>query len=93
MIAQCDNCGMPTTIEYKVKKHEGTVRETYFTCDHCQYHFTCFVTDNKVRKAQAELKRLRQSGKVHSEVLIDRQNKINKRMKQLKDKVMQDISI
>lgn len=93
MIALCDKCGKITNIEYKVKKHKGTVRETYFKCDQCNHHFICFVTDNKVRKEQAALKKLRQSGKLMTGDLLARQNKINKRMEILKHNVMKGISI
>ena len=43
------------------------------------------------RKAQAALKTIRKSGKVNTESLQDRQDKINGRMKMLKDKVIQGI--
>lgn len=50
MLALCNKCNLVTDIKYKVKKHPNEIEETYFECDQCHYHFTCFVTDNKVRK-------------------------------------------
>lgn len=88
MIALCDKCNRITDIEYKVKKHPNTFKETYFECDQCNYHFTCFVTDNKVRKMQRALKALRQSNKAKTEYLQERQKQINLRMEMLKQKVM-----
>lgn len=88
MIGLCSECDRITNIEYKVKKHTSSIHETYFSCDQCGHHFTCFVTDSKVRKMQAALKTIRQLAKVNTETLQDRQEKINGRMKMLKDKVM-----
>lgn len=82
MIALCAQCNRVTDIQYKVKKHPNDIQETYFKCDQCQYHFTCFVTDKKVRKMQAKRDSLK--GTHHAEKRIDIQEDINNRMNQLK---------
>lgn len=86
ILVRCDNCGMITTVEFKVKDHPNTLKETYFTCDICNHHFTCFVTDKKVRALQQQTKWLREQGK--QEELLKLQGKINKRMERLKRRVI-----
>lgn len=48
----CDNCGKITDVEFKEQRHANDIRETYFKCEHCFYHYTSFVTDSEVRKMQ-----------------------------------------
>lgn len=82
MIALCDKCNRVTDINYQVKKHPNDIQETYFKCDQCHYHFTCFVTDKKVRKMQGKRDTLK--GVHNAEKRIDIQEDINNRMNQLK---------
>ncbi|MDY7044048.1 hypothetical protein RVS70_07490 [Virgibacillus sp. M23] len=82
MIALCDKCNRVTNIAYKTKQHPNSIKETYFKCDQCHYHFTCFVTDKRVRKLQQKRDEL--NGQ-HNAVKRQRiQEDINNRMKQLK---------
>lgn len=86
LLVRCDNCGMMTTVNFQEKKHPHTLKETYFKCDVCGYHYTCFVTDKKVCNMQKQTKMLRLQGK--QKELDQLQEKINKRMTMLKQKVL-----
>lgn len=88
VIAKCDHCGMMTTIKFKEKNHSGGTRETYFECVVCNHHYTCFVTDQKVRDMQSQAKRLRAVGK--QKELQELQEKINQRMAKLKQTVVDE---
>ena len=86
VIARCDCCGMMTLVEYKEKKHPNTLIEVYFTCNVCDHHYTCFVTDKKVRNMHKQARMLRMQRK--QKELDALQEKINKRMAMLKQRVM-----
>lgn len=86
VIARCNHCGMMTTVNFKEKKHPHTMIETYFECDVCGYHYTCYVTDKKVRNMHKQAKVLRMQRK--QKELDALQEKINKRMAMLKQRVM-----
>lgn len=85
ILATCNHCENITTIEYKTKKHPKGLTETYFKCVVCNHHYTCFVTDQKVRDMQSRAKRLRAAGK--QKELQELQEKINKRMAKLKQNI------
>lgn len=57
--AICNQCGKITKVEYKEQKHPNDIRETYFKCEHCFYHYTCFVSDKKVRELQRKRETLK----------------------------------
>ncbi|QGH35145.1 hypothetical protein GI584_14310 [Gracilibacillus salitolerans] len=79
MIAQCTNCGMPTTIQFKDQDHPKGIKETYFKCQHCHKRFTCYVTNKAVRAKQKEIRRTR------DQATRERlQLEVNQRMKELK---------
>lgn len=63
--ALCDHCGKITDVVFKEKKHPNNIRETYFDCEYCYYHYTSYVTDSKVRRLQ----RKRDSSSVAAERL------------------------
>jgi len=86
LLVRCDNCEMMTTVNFQEKNHPNTLKETYFKCDVCGYHYTCFVTDKKVRNMQKQAKMLRLQRK--QKELDQLQKKINKRMTLLKQKVL-----
>jgi len=86
LLVRCDNCGMMTTVEFKEKKHKHTMIETFFNCVVCNHHYTCFVTDKKIRSMQKQAKILRLQRK--QKELDALQEKINKRMTMLKQKVL-----
>jgi hypothetical protein len=50
--ALCNNCQKITDVNFKEQSHPNDIRETYFECEHCYYHYTSFVTDKKVRRLQ-----------------------------------------
>lgn len=76
--ASCIHCDNVTDIHFTVKKH-GQLDETYFTCDHCDAHTTCFVTDNTVRDMQKDMRVL-----TSADDRLSLQAEINERMAQLK---------
>ena len=53
--ALCNHCDYITDVVFKERKHPNDIRETYFKCEHCFYHYTSFVTDKRVRKMQRQL--------------------------------------
>lgn len=80
--ALCNECGKITDVAFKQKHHPNKIQETYFKCEHCYYHYTCFVTDAWVRKRQEQTAQMR-ANKLTSK-LEETQKQINKRMSHLK---------
>lgn len=54
----CDDCKKHFDIKLKEKKRGNGIVEAYFTCPHCDKHYTAFVTDAVVRRKQREIKKL-----------------------------------
>lgn len=82
VIAMCDNCGKITYVVYHEEKHPNDIQETYFKCEHCCYHYTCFVTDTWVRNKHKEAAQLRLNEQKSK--LEKLQKEINERMSRLK---------
>ena len=80
--ALCNECGKITDVIYQEQKHPNDIRETFFKCEHCYYHYTCFVTDKWVRKKQEVAAQLRVKNQVSK--LQELQQQINERMSRLK---------
>ena len=76
--AMCDNCHKITDVEFKEQRHPNDIREVYFKCEHCYYHYTSYVTDKKVRKMQ------RKKPLLTLDKRLELQEEINSRMSQLK---------
>jgi phage terminase large subunit GpA-like protein len=89
ILATCNHCQNITTINYQTKKHKSGLIETYFKCMVCNHHYTCFVTDKKVREMQKKAKNLRMVSKFRdvTNELQSLQEKINERMERLKKSV------
>ena len=77
--ALCDNCEEITDIEYLVTYHPKSIQETYIECEHCQDHTVCFVTNNKVRSLQKEMRNTDNTDK-----RVQLQEEVNERMGRLK---------
>lgn len=82
LTALCDQCGKITDIEFKVQKHPNDIKETYFKCEHCYFHYTSFVTDSKVRKMQRRKDSIK--GIHNADKRLQIQEEINQRMINLK---------
>ena len=80
--ALCNECGKITDVIYQEQKHPNDIRETFFKCEHCYYRYTCFVTDEWVRKKQKVAAQLRVKNQVSK--LQELQQQINERMSRLK---------
>lgn len=83
MKAKCDRCGGETDIRFIEANRPRGLKETYFRCNECNAHYTCFVTDKKVRRLQKEVDKLRGNG-VNVEIM---QKEINDRMTELKKEI------
>lgn len=55
----CDECGKHTNTTLRNKTHARGIKEMYFKCDHCYYHYTVAVTNKRARKLQRIMKRKR----------------------------------
>ncbi len=93
LFVTCNHCGDITNVSFKEKHHKNGIKETYFKCNQCQYHYTSFVTDKTVRKMQRKTARLRsnisnKSNTNASDELLELQKKINQRMSRLKDDLL-----
>lgn len=80
--ATCDNCNNITPITFKTVPHPMGIEETYFDCTHCDHHYTCYVTDYKVRAQQRRKAKL--LGDRHIADRLAMQGAINERMGVLK---------
>jgi len=56
MKATCDECNLEFDVVFKTVKKARGIHETYFRCDKCFVHTTCFITNGKVRRLQREIK-------------------------------------
>lgn len=77
LTALCDQCNYITDVVFNKAKHPNGIEETYFTCEHCHYRYTSFVTDSWVRKKQKD--KLTTATK-----RLELQEEINNRMSRLK---------
>lgn len=88
LTALCTECDYMTDIRFKVRPHPNTVEETYFECEHCNHHFTCFVTDYDIRAMQRRKDKL--LGYEHTNDRLAMQDAINERMAVLKQRLASD---
>ncbi|MCR6111766.1 hypothetical protein HXA35_15565 [Bacillus sp. A301a_S52] len=58
-IVRCDYCGHATNMNTVVRKYGEGKQEVYFTCEHCEEHYTCYVTDKRVRRWQRQIKQVK----------------------------------
>ncbi|MES1038961.1 hypothetical protein [Peribacillus simplex] len=58
MNSQCDNCKLNFVVTLQEKKHGKGIRESFFTCTHCQTKFFVFITDDYIRQHQNKLKKI-----------------------------------
>lgn len=56
----CDKCGEQFDAEPKQRKHGQDVVEVYFTCPHCQAHYTGTILDKAGRKMQRDVRKLQE---------------------------------
>ena len=82
----CDNCNCITNIQFKINHYPKGIQETYFDCERCGKHYTCFVTDDKVRMLQKKKERLKGDSYVTKRIWM--QDEINKRMEKLKSELV-----
>ena len=88
LTALCDQCDYITDVNFKERPHPNTVTETYFDCEHCSHHYTCFVTDYDVRAMQRRKDKLK--GDKHIDDRLAMQDTINERMAVLKQGLASD---
>lgn len=84
---RCDECGKENEVEYFTDKKVNGIEITYLKCSRCCVKYTCYVTNNKVRKMINENKRLRErklQTVAESEQVVKNDGEIEKRMKVLK---------
>lgn len=62
MKAKCEKCGGETEIRFIEVNRPRGLKETFFRCNECNAHYTCFVTDKKVRRMQKEAEKMRGTG-------------------------------
>jgi len=77
----CDQCGQLTSVDLKEKTHPNKIKENYFKCEHCFYHYTSYVTDARVRKLQRKRHEVKS---VDVDKYRDIQEQIKERMTHLK---------
>ncbi|WP_026908942.1 hypothetical protein [Paucisalibacillus globulus] len=87
LLGTCDKCKKVTPIKFEIKHHPRSIQETYFKCKQCGEHYTCFVTDDWVRKRQKKMVHMRQNFKGRK-ILEDMQQEINERMDKLKSELL-----
>lgn len=80
--ALCNHCGKITDVVFKEQSHLNNIKETYFKCEHCFYHYTSFVTDQRVRKLQRKKESLTGTHNIDNRLKL--QDEINERMSRLK---------
>lgn len=92
MNSQCDNCKLTFEVRLQEKNHGKGVRESFFTCTHCQTKFFAFITDDYIRQHQNKLKKIYKKGTVNhiddfNRKIADIKKKIETRMMELRGKV------
>jgi|SRR5690625_362035 len=82
---QCDECHGHFKVNLKQKKHGNGVIETYFTCRHCDKHYTSFVTNARARRMQRTISKLYKSINIHDiESFQNKQREIEQEKQKLK---------
>lgn len=82
LTAPCNHCNETTPITFKMRPHPNGIEETYFDCANCGHHYTCFVTDYKVRAQQRRKVKMLRDGRIDDSLIV--QKGINERMGVLK---------
>jgi DNA-binding transcriptional regulator GbsR (MarR family) len=91
MNSQCDNCKLTFEVKLQEKNHGKGIRESFFTCTHCQTKFFAFITDDYIRQHQNKLKKIYKKGTVNhiddfNREIDDIKKKIETRMTELRGK-------
>ena len=60
MVTRCDSCGQVFTVKYLHKKYTKGIEEHYFKCKHCNYRYSFFWTNPKIRQLDRERKEILQ---------------------------------
>ncbi len=89
--SQCDNCKLNFVVTLQEKNHGKGVRESFFTCTHCQTKFFVFIADDYIRQHQNKLKKIYKKGTVEhiddfKRKIADIKKKIETRMMELRGK-------
>lgn len=85
----CDECNEVNDVKYLTEKKVNGVEITYIKCKRCHVKFTCFVTNNKVRRMIKENKRLREQPILNAkdiETLTEVDEVIETKMTELKER-------
>lgn len=54
----CDECQNIFAVQSEQRRHGKDVIELYFTCPHCEAHYTGTILDNEGRKIQRDVRKL-----------------------------------
>ncbi|MGG4200786.1 hypothetical protein [Peribacillus frigoritolerans] len=65
MDSQCDNCKLNFVVMLQEMNHGKGIRESFFTCTHCQTKFFVFIADDYIRQHQNKLKKIYKKGTVN----------------------------
>lgn len=57
-IVRCDKCEKDFDIRLKTTSMRRGIKRVYFRCPYCKEEYTAYYTDTKIRKRQAEMRRL-----------------------------------
>lgn len=93
MNSQCDNCKLTFEVRLQEKNHSKGVRESFFTCTHCNEEYFAFITDDYIRQHQNKLKKIYkkkwtiENTDKYNHRLDEIKSLIETRMNQLREKV------
>lgn len=100
MEATCDKCSRKFEIKMKKRTHGIDITEHYFICPKCKKRYTSYVTDQKVRSLQKEVRILSKELREHAaysspatyKEKVDEVDKMHKEIKKVMEKLKADIT-
>lgn len=101
---KCDHCSYEFNPKLKEKSYGIDIKEAYFLCPECKFHYNAYFTNAEIRKEQRIVKKMRKhipAMKVHEteeeyKVIVDnlhveitqKMNKIRRLMDDLKEEML-----
>lgn len=101
---KCDHCSYEFNPKLKEKSYGIDIKEAYFLCPECNFHYTSYFTNAEIRKEQLIVKKMRKyippikadETEEEYKVIVDKlhgeieekMNKIKQMMNELKEEML-----
>ncbi|WP_366160579.1 hypothetical protein ABXS71_16875 [Bacillus infantis] len=87
--AVCDECNQEFEISMQMETTDDGCEKNSFKCTHCNKEYIALITNQSIRKKQAEMKMLWR--KLQTATTVKRHNKLHAKIDQLQKDIKQEI--